>query len=301
MLKNGLGKGLGSLIMDTDLNHSNPTVVELKIVDVEPNKNQPRHSFDEEKLHDLAASIKEHGVITPILVKKQENGFYKIIAGERRWRASKIAGKKTIPAIIKDFTHQQIQEVALIENLQREDLNPIEEAKGYKMLMDEFDLTQEMISQKVSKSRSSIANSLRLLNLTTKVCRLLEQDKISVGHAKVLLSVDNEDLQESYAQTVIDENLSVRELERLIKENPEGKKKVKKEKKEDLNLKLAFMDFEKIAKSALGTKVTVKGSKKKGKIEIEYYGNEDLERIAKLLNIRWKTYLQIELYWVFTI
>lgn len=285
MLKNGLGKGLGSLIMDTDLNHNNPTVVELKIVDVEPNKNQPRHNFDEEKLQDLAASIKEHGVITPILVKKQENGFYKIIAGERRWRASKLAGKKTIPAIIKDFTQQQIQEVALIENLQREDLNPIEEAKGYKLLMEEFDLTQEMISQKVSKSRSSIANALRLLNLTTKVSRLLEQDKISVGHAKVLLSVENEEWQESFAQTVIDEKLSVRELEKLIKESPKEKKQPKA-KKEDLNLKLAFMDFEKKAETALGTKVTVKGTKKKGKIEIEYYGNEDLERIAKLLNIR---------------
>ncbi len=286
MLKNGLGKGLGSLIMDTDLSHNNPTVVELKIVDVEPNKNQPRYNFDEEKLQDLAQSIKEHGVITPILVKKQQNGFYKIIAGERRWRASKLAGKKTIPAIIKDFTNQQIQEVALIENLQREDLNPIEEAKGYKQLMEQFDLTQEMISQKVSKSRSSVANSLRLLNLTDSVCKMLEQDKISVGHAKVLLSITDKELQESFAETVVLEKLSVRELEKLVKENPQGTKKIKREKKEDLNLKLAFMEFEKKAESTLGTKVTIKGGKKKGKIEIEYYGNEDLERIAKLLNIK---------------
>ena len=182
-----MGKGLGALISDTGVAQENPTVVELKIIEVEPNKNQPRTNFDDEKLEDLAASIREHGVISPILVKKQSNGFYKIIAGERRWRASKKAGKKTIPAIIKDFTNQQVQEIALIENLQREDLNPIEEARGYKQLMEDFELTQEQISQKVSKSRSTVANSLRLLNLSTKICGYLEQNKLSAAHAKILL------------------------------------------------------------------------------------------------------------------
>lgn len=235
----------------------------------------------------MAASIREHGVISPILVKKQSNGFYKIIAGERRWRASKKAGKKTIPAIIKDFTNQQVQEIALIENLQREDLNPIEEARGYKQLMEDFELTQEQISQKVSKSRSTVANSLRLLNLSTKICGYIEQNKLSAAHAKILLSITDKDLQDNYAEICVNENLTRRELEKLIKENPNGKviEKKKKEVKEDLNLTLALMDFEKKMENSLGTKVKVINGKKKGKIEIEYYGSADLERICRILNI----------------
>ena len=282
-----MGQGLGALISDTGVAQENPTVVELKIIEVEPNKNQPRTNFDDEKLEDLAASIREHGVISPILVKKQSNGFYKIIAGERRWRASKKAGKKTIPAIIKDFTNQQVQEIALIENLQREDLNPIEEARGYKQLMEDFELTQEQISQKVSKSRSTVANSLRLLNLSTKICGYLEQNKLSAAHAKILLSITDKDLQDNYAEICVKENLTRRELEKLIKENPNGKiiEKKKKEVKEDLNLTLALMDFEKKMENSLGTKVKVINGKKKGKIEIEYYGSADLERICRILNI----------------
>ena len=282
-----MGNGLGALISDTGVAQENPTVVELKIIEVEPNKNQPRTNFDDEKLEDLAASIREHGVISPILVKKQSNGFYKIIAGERRWRASKKAGKKTIPAIIKDFTNQQVQEIALIENLQREDLNPIEEARGYKQLMEDFELTQEQISQKVSKSRSTVANSLRLLNLSTKICGYLEQNKLSAAHAKILLSITDKDLQDNYAEICVKENLTRRELEKLIKENPNGKiiEKKKKEVKEDLNLTLALMDFEKKMENSLGTKVKVINGKKKGKIEIEYYGSADLERICRILNI----------------
>lgn len=287
MKNGGLGRGIEALLNNTGVTQDNPSVVELKIVDIEPNKNQPRSNFDDEKLEDLAASIREHGVISPILVKKQSNGFYKIIAGERRWRASKKAGKKTIPAIIKNFTNQQIQEVALIENLQREDLNPIEEARGYKQLMEDFELTQEQISQKVSKSRSTVANSLRLLNLSTKICGYLENGKLSAAHAKLLLSVTDKDLQENYADISVSENLTLRELEKLIKENPSGKpiEKKKKEKKEDLNLKLALMDFEKKMENSLGTKVKVINGKKKGKIEIEYYGSADLERICRILNI----------------
>ena len=280
-----MGKGLGALISDTGVAQENPTVVELKIIEVEPNKNQPRTNFDDEKLEDLAASIREHGVISPILVKKQSNGFYKIIAGERRWRASKKAGKKTIPAIIKDFTNQQVQEIALIENLQREDLNPIEEARGYKQLMEDFELTQEQISQKVSKSRSTVANSLRLLNLSTKICGYLEQNKLSAAHAKILLSITDKDLQDNYAEICVKENLTRRELEKLIKENPNGKiiEKKKKEVKEDLNLTLALMDFEKKMENSLGTKVKVINGKKKGKIEIEYYSRDELERIVDMI------------------
>ena len=180
-----------------------------------------------------------------------------------------------------------MQEIALIENLQREDLNPIEEASGYKQLMEDFELTQEQISQKVSKSRSTVANSLRLLNLSTKICGYLEQNKLSAAHAKILLSITDKDLQDNYAEICVNENLTRRELEKLIKENPNGKviEKKKKEVKEDLNLTLALMDFEKKMENSLGTKVKVINGKKKGKIEIEYYGSADLERICRILNI----------------
>lgn len=278
MAKKGLGKGLGSLISVTE-EVNNEGIVEIKLTEIEPNKEQPREVFDEEKLIDLAESIKEHGVISPIIVKKEKNGYYKIIAGERRWRASKMAKISTIPAIIKDFEDEKAYEIALIENLQRQDLNPIEEAKGYKRLMEEFKLTQEAVSQKVSKARSQIANSLRLLNLPDKAFSLLESGKISVGHAKVLLSVENKERIEELAQLVAEKNITVRELEKLVL----SAKKEKKEKKEDLDTKLAFIDFEKRASDTLGTKVKIHSGKKKGKIEIEYYGYEDLERIFKII------------------
>ena len=196
MAKKGLGKGLGVLLTATETvaspqNTSDDAVVELKIIDVEPNAEQPRKKFDDEHLAFLAESIKEHGVISPILVCKSDNGYYKIIAGERRWRASKLAGKKTIPAIVKDYDQMKVYEVSLIENLQRQDLNPVEEALGYKKLIDDFDLTQDQIAKKLSKSRSSIANSLRLLSLSEEVLGLLENGSISTGHAKILAGIDN--------------------------------------------------------------------------------------------------------------
>lgn len=278
MAKKGLGKGLGSLIsVSEEIN--NEGIVEIKLTEIEPNKEQPREIFDEEKLIDLAESIKEHGVISPIIVKKEKNGYYKIIAGERRWRASKMAKISTIPAIIKDFEDEKAYEIALIENLQRQDLNPIEEAKGYKRLMEEFNLTQEAVSQKVSKARSQIANSLRLLNLPKMAFKLLESGKISVGHAKVLLSLENKERIEELAELVAEKNITVRELEKIALSS----KKPKKEKKENLDTKLAFIDFEKRASDTLGTKVKIHSGKKKGKIEIEYYGYEDLERIFKII------------------
>lgn len=282
----GLGRGLGALIKENSIIEDvvatapNGLVSELKIVDVEPNKEQPRKEFDEEALESLCESIKEHGVIQPILVIKSNGGFYKIIAGERRWRAAKMAGLKKIPAIIKEYDDVKAYEVSLIENLQREDLNPIEESLGYKKLIDEFSLTQEQIAKRVSKSRSAIANSLRLLTLPDEVVRLIEDKKISTGHAKVLLSASDKKFIVETAKLVVEKQISVRELEKIIK--LEGRPRPK-EKKEDLNLKLAILELEKTASELIGSKVKISGGKNKGKIEIEYYGNDDLERIINLL------------------
>lgn len=286
MAKKGLGRGLNALLQSDEPISSEAnvqgkeTVSELKIIDIEPNTGQPRKDFDDEKISELADSIKEHGVITPILVQKSENGFYKIIAGERRWRASKLAGKKTIPAIIKDYDKEEFYEVSLIENLQRQDLNPVEEALGYKKLMDEFAFTQEEVAKKLSKSRSSIANSLRLLNLEKEVMELLSDGKISTGHAKVLLGLSDKKRQIALSKEVAEKELSVRELESLIKA---GSKKPKKEIKKDLNLRLAFENAEKRFSDIFSTKVQIVDKKGKGKITIDYYSKEDLDRITKLL------------------
>ncbi len=290
MAKKGLGKGLGALLGDggaedvvskTVVPDIKDAVVTLKIVDVEPNREQPRKDFDDEKLEELASSIKEHGVIQPILVSHSENGFYSIIAGERRWRAAKKAGIKTIPAIIKDFDNLKIQEVALIENLQRENLNPVEEALGYKKLMEDFSLTQEQISSKMGKSRSSVANSLRLLNLAPDVLDALKNNKISFGHAKVILSLDDKTKQSELAKKIIDGDLSVRATEQLLKEKDT---KPAKKKKVNLSVKLAFEKIEKSISSALGTNVKIADKGNKGTIQISYYSKEELERIIEILN-----------------
>ena len=288
--KRGLGKGVNALFADHEpIEAPKPqpqaipdgeAVVELKMMDIEPNSAQPRKDFDEVALAELANSIKEHGVLTPILVQKSDNGFYKIIAGERRWRASKIAGQKTIPAIIKDFDEIKIHEVALIENLQRRDLNPVEEALGYRQLMDDYKLTQEKISQRLGKSRSTIANAIRLLSLDKQVLDLLAKGDISTGHAKVLAGIDDKSVQTNLAQQVTKDGLSVRELENLIKSL---NKKPTKPKKQDINLKLAFETIEKRIADSLATKVKISNSNGKGKITIDYYSTEDLERITKLL------------------
>ena len=281
--KKGLGKGLDALFTgqapDMQLS-GDETVVELKLMEVEPNRNQPRTDFDADKLSDLANSIAEHGVIQPIIVHRLETGFYQIIAGERRWRASKLAGKKTIPAIIRTTDNQRVYELALIENLQRQDLNPIEEALGYKKLMDDFSLTQEQISKKLSKSRSSVANSLRLLNLPKDVIQLISAKQLSFGHAKVLLSCESAKRQSELAKLVVEQGLSVRDLETLVQAAP---KKQKPKKEEDTNVKVALLALEKQLAGTFGTKVKIVNGKSKGKIEIEYYGTSDLERIVKLL------------------
>ena len=278
--KKGLGKGLGALLTDENSSIDSESISEIKIIDIEPNSSQPRKDFDQERLAELSESIKQYGVLSPILVQESDNGYYRIIAGERRWRASKLAGLKTIPAIIKKTENLQVFELALIENLQREDLNPIEEALGYRRLMTEYGLTQEQVSEKMSKSRSGIANSLRLLNLPEEVIGMVECSDLSVGHAKVLLAIADSAKLTMLAKKAIDESLSVRELEELIKKGevtPKAKKEV------DLNLKLAFETIEKNVSSLLGTKVKIVDKNNKGKIQIEYYSAKDLERIIKII------------------
>ncbi len=294
MAKRGLGKGLGALFTDDTNPVTAPSlpektaadqVVKLKLSQVEPNREQPRKAFDEEKLATLADSIREHGVIQPILVQDIGNGQYQIIAGERRWRASRIAKIKEIPAIIRSYDEQTVMEVALIENLQRENLNPVEEALGYKRLMDEFNLTQEKIAQRVGKSRPAIANALRLLALPESVLKLLSDGLLSGGHARAVLSLSTAALQEILAQRIVDEQLSVRQAEALAKILPNEKKKEKAKDKKSTALDIELAQLQKSIGNRLGTKVQIINGAKKGKIEIEYYGSNDLERILKLLQL----------------
>ncbi|MBE7035455.1 MAG: ParB/RepB/Spo0J family partition protein [Ruminococcaceae bacterium] len=277
--KKGLGKGLGALM------NTNQTAeellfgtVELKLSQIEPNKNQPRTEFDTEKLQELAESIEKYGVLQPIVVKKQDNGFYKIIAGERRWRASKLAGRTTIPVLIRDYDDQKTMEIALVENLQREDLNPFEEARGYRELMDVFSLTQEQVAQKVGKSRPAVANSLRLLSLCDEIKAYVLNKELTVGHVRALLATDKEEVQKLAARRIVDEGLNVRQTEALIKSLLQDKK-VKKKNPMDEELRRYLASLEKKLSDSLGTKVTIQKKKTRGKIEIEYYSNEDFERI----------------------
>ena len=293
--KSGLGKGLDALIPAGNKKtvvkkDSEPVIIEkivekkgvetLKITEVEPNREQPRKNFNEDALLELADSIKQYGVIQPLIVQKKSD-HYEIIAGERRWRAAKMAGVKEIPVIIKDYTDQQVMEISLIENIQREDLNPIEEAMAYKNLMEEFHLKQDEIAEKVSKSRTAVTNSMRLLKLDKRVQQMMIDDMISAGHARTLITIEDPDAQYNIATKIFDEKLSVRETEKLVKllQKPE----VKKEKVEKVN-SFIYKDIEEKMKAILGTKVTVDHkSNNKGKISIEYYSNEELERILYLL------------------
>ncbi len=279
MARRGLGKGLASLIPeDKQFSAGENVVHELNIIDVEPNQNQPRKHFDEEKLESLAESIKEMGVILPIIVVKQENGRYLIIAGERRWRAAKKAGLKTIPAIVKDYKSKEAAEVAMIENLQREDLNPIEEAEGYKSLIETFSLTQEEISKRVGKSRTAITNSMRLLNLPETVIKFIISGELSSGHARALITLKSDTLKYDIAKRIIKEGLNVRQVEALVKQlNTEPKQ----EKKKEDQVYIAIQNLESDLSKKLSTKVHIKHGAKRGKIEIEYYGNDDLERILE--------------------
>ncbi len=284
MAKKGLGKGLDVLFSEENPSSIEQGVLELKITQVEPNKNQPRKTFDQDKLSILADSIKEHGLIQPIIVVRTGDSKYTIVAGERRWRAAKKAGLPTIPAVVKDYSSQTITEVALIENLQREDLNPIEEALGYKSLIDEYSLTQEDISKRIGKSRSAIANSLRLLSLEDELQKYLISGEISEGHARAILSLNGFVLREFLLNRIISDGLNVRQAEKLAKDL----QVVKSEKPKKKTSTAADIEIERIKnrlEQGFGTKVKIMHGAKKGKIEIEYYGNDDLERILGYFSI----------------
>ena len=257
----------------------------IPINKIEPNQSQPRKNFNEDSLQELADSIKQHGLIEPLIVQKGKKGFYQIIAGERRWRAAKIANLKEVPVVIKDYTKQEVMEIALIENIQREDLNPIEEAEAYDSLIKEFHLKQDEIAEKVSKSRVAITNALRLLKLDERVRNMLVEDKLKSGHARALLAIENNDLQYETAVQVFDQKLSVRETEKLVKKIllPKAEKK-EDEKNNDEQMKTIYQNFEEKLKMIMGTKVNINyGKKGKGKIEIEYYSPDEFDRIMELM------------------
>ena len=292
MAKKGLGKGLNSLFNEEDIEEvtseitksSEGDIKKVRMSLIEPNKKQPRRHFDEEKITALADSIKEHGLIQPIIITPSDNNMYKIVAGERRWRAAKKANLKEIPAVIRKYSEEQVAEIALIENLQRENLNPIEEAIGYNLLMDEFNLTQELISQRVGKSRSAIANSLRLLSLEDEIQKMLILGTLTSGHARAILSLDDKELRIALSKRIIEDNLNVRQAEALAKQLQKKKPQKKKSKKTAYDIEIE--KIQNTLSSAMGTKVRINHTAKKGKIEIEYYGNEDLERVLGFFNIK---------------
>ena len=300
--KGGLGKGLDSLIQSSSSHQKAATRQDVKIEEkvvekvvekivekpveqkiklsmIEPNREQPRKNFDEESLQELCESIQQYGVIQPLIVKKNKD-YYEIIAGERRWRAAKMAGLKEVPVIIKDYTEQEIVEISLIENIQRENLNPIEEAMAYKRLMEEFHLKQEEIAKRVSKSRTAITNSMRLLKLDERVSQMLIDEKLTTGHVRTLLAIEDRDVQYEAAQKIFEENLSVREkLVKLIM-TPKPQK-IKKE----LAHAEIYHNMEERMKEIFGSKVSInRRTEHKGKIEIEYYSDEELERILDIMN-----------------
>ena len=282
--KFGLGKGLGALISENEENtNESGNKLFIPLNKIKNNAEQPRKSFDNEKIAELAESIKNHGIIQPLILMK-ENDDYVIIAGERRWRAAKMVGLKEVPAIIMDVTDKEVLEISLIENIQRQDLNPIEEALAYKKLIDNFNFTQEELSKRIGKSRTAITNCMRLMNLDDRVKEYIIQGVLSEGHGRALLAIEDGDLQYAIAQKVIDESLSVRELERLIKKvYATDKKKKNDDDKVDNNI--YYKNIEEKLQSYFGTKINLSHKKDKGKIEIEYYSQEDLQRILDMMNI----------------
>ena len=306
MVKKGLGKGLGAIFGEDVVKESKEEtekkakakaeakaaeemddkgrILMLKLDLVQPNKEQPRKTFDEEKINELAESVKNYGVLQPLLVQKK-GSFYEIIAGERRWRAAKAAGLKEVPAVLKEYSKQEAMEISLIENVQRADLNPIEEALSYRQLIDEFGLTQEEIAVRVAKSRTAITNTMRLLKLDEQIQNMLVQGVITSGHARALLSLEDTQMQLKAAKEILDKKLSVRETERLVKRlQKEASGEKKEEKKKDETLALIYQDLEDRMKSVMGTKVSIHNKdKNKGRIEIEYYSEAELERIVEMI------------------
>lgn len=279
--KRGLGKGLSALISEDfsskEEEVSKDSILNINIKDIIPNKNQPRRDFDEDALKELAKSIELYGLIQPILVREVK-GKYEIVAGERRWRACKLAGLKEIPGILKDMGQEESAKIALIENIQREDLNPVEEAHAYKKLMEEFNLTQEELSTQIGKSRSYISNTIRILNLDNQVLDHISSGDLSQGHGKAILSIKNKDEQIKIAKEILNKKLNVRDTESLTR----SKSNIEKELEKDLDQSYIISIEDKLM-MALGTKVNLLQGDKKGKIEIEYYGDEDLERLLEVL------------------
>lgn len=291
----GLGKGLDSLIPVAAAQTGTKTAEEktensgqgiyVKITKVEPNREQPRKNFDEDALQELADSIKQYGIVEPLIVQDRKT-YYEIIAGERRWRAAKLAGLKEVPVIVRNYTEQEIVEISLIENIQREDLNPIEEAQAYKRLLTEFNLKQDEVAERVSKSRTAVTNSMRLLKLCDEVQQMIIDDMITTGHARALISIEDAEQQYTIAQRIFDEKLSVRDVEKLVK-NLNKPEKTKKEPMTDKALEAIYQDLEEKLKQSLGTKVAItsKGAGA-GKLEIEFYTHDDLEKLTELLTGR---------------
>lgn len=292
--KKGLGKGLDSLISDKvnkpaavtaekpKSEHAADAII-MDINKVEPNREQPRKKFDEDALLELSESIKQFGVLQPLLVTERKD-YYEIIAGERRWRAAKMAGLKEVPVIIKKLTEQEIMEISLIENIQRENLNPIEEALAYKKLINEFNLKQDEVAERVSKSRTAVTNAMRLLKLNDKVQQMVIDEMLTTGHARALLAIEDEDMQHTVAQQIFDEKLSVRDTEKLVKNIQNGKKAAKEKEVLDPKLKVIYDDLAEQMKKILGTKVLINAKdEKSGKIEIEYYSQDELDRIIDLI------------------
>ena len=309
MAKKGLGKGLGAIFgedvisreeeehriresarkktvnageqISTEQTGTGERMVKVALI--EPNQSQPRKKFDQEQMEELAESIKQHGILQPLLVQKRE-GFYEIIAGERRWRAAKLAGLKEVPVVIREYTPQESVEIALIENLQREDLNPIEEAKAYQRLIQEFGLKQEEIAAKVAKNRTTITNAMRLLKLDETIQNMVIENVISSGHARALLGLEDQGMQLKAAKMVVDGKLSVRETERLVKRLIREEEEKNKPQKEEKNINFIYQNLEERMKTVMGTKVTIHNKdKNKGRIEIEYYSEAELERIVEMI------------------
>ena len=275
----GLGRGLDSLFADNSVDELNPSVNKLRIMEIEPNRDQPRKDFDEKSLSELAESIEQHGVLQPLVVRPLTNGGYQLVAGERRWRAARIAGLTEVPVVIKELTDEEIIEIAMIENLQREDLNPLEEALGYRYMMDELNITQEQAAEKVGKSRPAVANAIRLLRLPDEVQEMVKNNLISPGHARALLGFENQELIIQTAKRIVKEDLSVREVETLVK-NSQKTPKVPKQQKRDK----FFSEVELALVENLGRKVKIKESKKDaGVLEIEFFDKDDLESLAMKL------------------
>lgn len=280
-----LGKGLDALLGDTALQTQSGGSVLLPITQVEPGLNQPRKNFDEEALADLAESIRQHGILQPLTVRRLASGYYQIIAGERRWRAARMAGLAQVPAMIVEADDRKVMELGLIENLQREDLNPMEEAGGYRSLMQDYGLTQEEVSQRVSKSRSAVANALRLLQLPQEVQWLIEQGNLSAGHGRAMLPLANPEVEIAMAEEIMRKNLSVREVEERVRrmrneDIPDGRRSARRKRPQDMY----YRDAELRLSQDLGRKVSITPGRKKGKLTLEYYDIDDLNALLAALN-----------------